>query len=95
MEIPVVKQSDLKMRIEIRCRVDKSGRVLIPRLFREFLGVRAGDELLLRLRDGELRITTQQSRIEKARQRARKYVQSGVSLVDELRLERRREAGEN
>ncbi len=47
-----------------------------------------------RLQDDELRITTQQHRIQRAQQRARKYLKPGTSLVDELLVERR-EAAKN
>jgi len=43
---------------------------------------------VLRIEDDELRITTQQRRIQRAQRRARQYVK-GSSLVDELLAERR------
>jgi hypothetical protein len=58
------------------------------------LGIRAGDEVLLRLEDGELRVS---SRVQ-ARRRAQEYVRSlvpkNVSLVAELIKERRAAAGD-
>lgn len=74
---------------ETRMRVSQNGRVVIPASFRKALGINVGDEVVLQLKDDELRITTQQHRIERARQRARKYLGKGVSLVDELLAERR------
>jgi hypothetical protein len=47
---------------------------------------------VLQLHDDELRITTQEKRIERAQQRARKYLKKGVSLVDDLLAERRKAA---
>lgn len=44
------------------------------------------------MQNDELRITTQQLRIKRAQRRARKYLKPGVSLVDELLAEWRREA---
>ncbi len=76
---------------EIRTRVSQNGRVVIPASFRRALGINAGDEVVLRLQDDELRITTQQRRIERAQRRARQQVRPGTSLVDEL-LDERREA---
>ena len=73
-------------------RVNENGRVVIPASFRKALGIKAGDELLLRMEDDELRITTLKKRIERAQRRARKYVKAGVSLVDELIAERREAA---
>jgi AbrB family looped-hinge helix DNA binding protein len=79
---------------EIRTRVSQNGRVVIPAALRKAMGINVGDEVLLRLQDDELRITTQQRRIERAQRRARRYLKRGDSLVDEL-LAERREAGSN
>ena len=77
---------------ELRTRVNENGRVVIPSAFRKALGIEIGDEVVLRVEDDELRITTQQSRIQRAQQRARQYVKPGTSLVDELLAERRKAA---
>ena len=77
---------------ETRTRVNENGRVVIPASYRKALGIKAGDEVILRMEDDELRITTMKRRIERAQQRVRKYVQPGVSLADELIAERREAA---
>jgi AbrB family looped-hinge helix DNA binding protein len=77
---------------EVRLRINENGRVVIPAAFRKALGIKPGDEVILRLDDGELRISTFRSRLERTRQHVRKYVKPGVSLVDELIAERREEA---
>lgn len=77
---------------ETRVRINENGRVVIPSAFREALGIKAGDEVILRVEDDELRIMTLKRRIERAQRRARQYVKPGVSLVDELIAERRAEA---
>jgi AbrB family looped-hinge helix DNA binding protein len=82
------------MEQETRLRVNENGRVVIPAAFRKALGIEVGDEVVLRIQDDELRITTQQHRIERAQRRARQHVKPGVSLVDEL-LAERREAARN
>jgi AbrB family looped-hinge helix DNA binding protein len=82
------------MTAETRQRVNENGRVVIPASFRKALGIQVGDEVVLRLEDDELRITTQQRRIERAQRRARRYLKPGRSLVDEL-LAERREAAKN
>jgi AbrB family looped-hinge helix DNA binding protein len=76
------------MEQEARLRVNENGRVVIPAAFRKALGIKVGDEVVLRVQDGELRITTQQSSIQRAQRRARQYVKPGTSLVDELLAER-------
>lgn len=80
------------MEAETRARVNENGRVVIPSSFRKALGIAAGDEVVLRIEGDELRITTQQRRIQRAQMRARRYVKPGKSLVDELLAERREAA---
>ena len=80
------------MEVETRARVNENGRVVIPASYRKALGIKAGDEVILRMEDDELRITTMQRRIERAQRRIRQYVKPGVSLADELIAERREAA---
>ncbi len=80
------------MNSEARLRMNENGRVVIPASFRKALGINPGDEVILRLEDDELRITTMKRRIERAQRHVRKYVKPGVSLVDELIAERREAA---
>ena len=82
------------MKEEICQRINENGRVVIPATFRKALGIEVGDEVVLRIQDDELRITTQQRRIQRARRHARQYVKPGTSLVNEL-LAERREAARN
>ena len=77
---------------ETRMRVNENGRVVIPASFRKALGIHPGDEVVLRIQDDELRITTMKRRIERARRLVRKHVRPGTSLVDELIAERREAA---
>ena len=77
------------MNPETRMRVNENGRVVIPASYRKALGIKAGDEVILRMEDDELRITTMKRRLERARRRIRQYVKPGVSLADELIAERR------
>jgi AbrB family looped-hinge helix DNA binding protein len=80
------------MNTETRLRINENGRVVIPSSFRKALGINPGDEVILSLEEGELRITTMKRRIERAQRHVRKYVKPGVSLVDELIAERREAA---
>jgi len=77
---------------ETKLKVNENGRVVIPAAFRKALGINAGDVLVLRVEDDELRIMTMKKRIEQAQRLVRKFVKPGISLVDELIAERRREA---
>ena len=80
------------MDTESLARVNENGRVVIPASYRKALGIKAGDEVILRMEDGELRITTMKRRLERAQRRVRQYVKPGVSLADELIAERREAA---
>jgi AbrB family looped-hinge helix DNA binding protein len=82
------------MRTETRLRVNENGRMVIPASFRKALGINVGDEIVLRIEDDELRITTLKRRVERAQRLVRKHVKPGKSLVDELIAERR-EASRN
>lgn len=80
------------MDVETRTRLNENGRLVIPASYRKALGIKAGDEVILRLEDDELRITTMKHKIERAQRLVRKYVKPGISLVDELIAERREAA---
>jgi len=80
------------MNTETFARVNENGRVVIPASYRKALGIKAGDQVILRMEDDELRITTMKRRIERAQRLVRRYVQPGTSLVDELIAERREAA---
>jgi AbrB family looped-hinge helix DNA binding protein len=79
---------------ETRQRVNENGRVVIPASFRKALGINIGDEVVLRMEDDELRITTLKRRVERAQRLVRKHVKRGTSLVDKL-IDERREAARN
>jgi chaperonin cofactor prefoldin len=60
--------------------------------FRAALGLQVGDEIELRIEDNEIRVSTLQSRLERSRQRLRKFIKPGRNLADELIAERREAA---
>ncbi|HEX3819269.1 MAG TPA: AbrB/MazE/SpoVT family DNA-binding domain-containing protein [Candidatus Sulfotelmatobacter sp.] len=63
-----------------RIKVNESGRVVVPAAFRKALGIDPGGEVIPRMEDGELRITTMKRSIVRAQRHARKYIKPGVSL---------------
>ncbi|MPZ15710.1 MAG: AbrB/MazE/SpoVT family DNA-binding domain-containing protein [Chloroflexi bacterium] len=77
---------------QTRARVTEGGRVVIPADYRRQLGIEIGDELVMSLVDGELRLFTRQEAIRRAQEIARHHPSRGVSLVAELIAERRAEA---
>jgi bifunctional DNA-binding transcriptional regulator/antitoxin component of YhaV-PrlF toxin-antitoxin module len=76
----------------ITAKLDKSGRLVLPVQFRKALGVEPGDELILAMDKGELRIFTRGEAIKRAQGMLRRYIPSDRSLVDELIQERRSES---
>jgi AbrB family looped-hinge helix DNA binding protein len=82
----------MTLRQEARTRINENGRVVIPAAFRKAMGIKAGDEVVLRIEDNELRILTLKQRIERAQRLVRQHVKPGTSLVDELIADRREAA---
>jgi len=77
---------------EARTKINENGRVVIPASFRKALGINVGDEVVLRIEDDELRISTMKQRIERARRLVRQHLKPGASPVEELIAERREAA---
>jgi AbrB family looped-hinge helix DNA binding protein len=77
---------------QTRSRLSPKGRLVIPAPFREALGLKVGDEVLLRIEDNELRISTLRSRIRDAQTYVQQFVKPGTLLSDELIAERRKAA---
>jgi AbrB family looped-hinge helix DNA binding protein len=78
--------------VQVRAKVDRGGRVVIPVEYRRALGLRPGEEVILRLEDGEIRLLSLAQAISRAQALVRKHVPEGRSLSDELIAERRAEA---
>lgn len=76
----------------VRTRLGEGGRLVIPADFRKALGLRAGDDVLVQLGKGELRVFAIQKAVRRAQEIVAKYVPADRSLVDELIEERRQQA---
>lgn len=70
----------------------KGGRVVVPVKFRRALGIQPGDEIVLRLGNGQIRLIPLRQAIDLAQKAVQQYVPEGTSLVDALIQERREEA---
>ena len=75
-----------------RVRIDPAGRVVVPAGFRKALGIRSGQELLVSLDDGVLRLQTIDAALERVRLIARSKRKGRRSVVDQFIAERRAEA---
>ena len=68
------------------------GRLVIPAPYRRALGLKPGDQVVLRLEGNELRLRSRAEALRQARAIVRKHIKPPVSLVDELIAERRKES---
>ena len=75
-----------------RIRVDPGGRVVVPAGFRRALGIRTGQEILMTLDDGFVRLQTIDAALERVRAIARSKRKDRNSVVGEFIAERRAEA---
>ncbi|MBL7163151.1 MAG: AbrB/MazE/SpoVT family DNA-binding domain-containing protein [Anaerolineales bacterium] len=78
--------------MEIRTFIGKGGRLVIPAKMRKALDISPGDEVILRIDDGQIRMIPLSKAIELAQQHVRQYIPERTSLVDELIQKRREEA---
>jgi AbrB family looped-hinge helix DNA binding protein len=77
---------------DISTRIGAGGRIVIPADFRREIGADIGEEVILRLVDGEIHILTRSQAVQKAQSLVRKSIPKDRSLVKELLRERRKEA---
>ena len=75
-----------------RVRLDSGGRIVVPAGFRRALGIGSGEELLMSLDDGFVRLQTVDAALERVRAIARSKRRGDASVVDEFIAERRAEA---
>ena len=73
-------------------KIGQGGRIVLPAPFRKALGVKTGDDLILSLRDGEVRIFTRREAVRRAQGLVRRYFPEGRMLSEELIRERKIEA---
>ncbi len=77
----------------ISTKIADGGRLIIPAEHRRQLGLEIGDEVIVRVEGGELRILTRAEAVKRAQEKVRRHIKGSRSLVDELSAERRAEAG--
>lgn len=77
----------------VSTKIADGGRLVIPAELRRELGIGIGDEVIVRVEDGELRISTRSEAVKRAQEKVRRHVKGSRSLVEELSAERRAEAG--
>ncbi len=76
----------------MKTTIREGGRLVIPAKYRKALGIKPGDEVLLSLEDGEIRVVSMRQAVARAQNLVRCYIPKGRSLSGELIKERREEA---
>jgi len=72
--------------------IGKGGRLVIPASYRKALGLREGDQVIVRLEADGVRILTVRQALQGAQKLFRQYVSPGRSLARELIAQRREDA---
>jgi antitoxin PrlF len=75
----------------MKTTIREGGRLVIPAKYRKALGLKSGDEVLLTLEDGEIRVVSAREAVVRAQNLLRRYIPKGRSLSEELIKERREE----
>jgi AbrB family looped-hinge helix DNA binding protein len=88
----VIMKEPVKSVLRAKAKLNANGRIVIPAVVREAMGVKPGDTLLLDLEDGVLRVESLMMRVRRIQEEVAKYIPPGVLLSEELIAERREEA---
>jgi bifunctional DNA-binding transcriptional regulator/antitoxin component of YhaV-PrlF toxin-antitoxin module len=77
-----------------KIRVDADRSAVVPAKVIDALALKEGDVLFVRIQDGEIHLLTKTAVMRRVQSLVREFVPEGVSLVDELLEDRRREVAE-
>lgn len=75
-----------------KARVSNGGRIVIPSEYRKTMGISVGDDVVIRLKKGELSLKSLRASVKTAQNIVRSYAGKNRSLAEELSKERRAEA---
>lgn len=76
----------------VRTAIGPGGRVVIPAAYRKALEVDEGNYIVMQMDGDDLRVSNDAKELKRMQEVLSRYVPEGVSVVDELIAERRREA---
>lgn len=74
------------------CRVDASGRIVLPLPYRSEKKLKTGDEIVVTIEDGAAVLRTYDQVMSKLQEQFCESLPKDTSLVDELLADRRKEA---
>lgn len=78
--------------MEVKTQITRGGRIVVPVKLRKALEIQIGDEIVMRLENGSIRLIPLRQAINLAQKAVRQYVPKETSLVDELIRARREES---
>ncbi len=84
--------SEDSLPVLVRMAIGPGGRVVIPAAYRKALEVDEGDYIVMQMDGEDLRVSNDAKELKRMQEVLSRYVPEGVSVVDELIAERRREA---
>jgi AbrB family looped-hinge helix DNA binding protein len=90
-DVESVRVDDAAKRDSNRVCVGAGGEIVLPAALLKALDIKSGETLVVIADDGEIRLMPIATAVRKAQAIVRRYVPEGVSLVDELLEDRRRE----
>lgn len=73
-------------------KLNANGRIVIPAAVRKALDLRPGDELVMRVEDGQLLLSTRRQALARARRMIREYIPERDDLTQSLIDDRHEEA---
>ncbi len=73
----------------VKTKISNGGRIVIPAAYRKQLDIHPGDDVVLTLEEGEIRLITARQAVKHAQKLVRRYIPESVSLAEELIQERR------
>ena len=77
--------------MDVRTKLGQGGRVVLPAEYRRKLGLKPGDDLIMVLEEGEVRVLTPARAVQRAQALVRRHIPAERRLSEELLRERREE----
>lgn len=76
---------------EYKTKINENGRLVIPAVHRKALGIKPGDEVILRVENDELHISNIKHALGRARTLVKQYIKTNEDLTQSLIDDRRKE----
>jgi AbrB family looped-hinge helix DNA binding protein len=70
--------------LQKHAKIREGGRLIIPASYRKALNLHTGDELIMQLEEGEIRIFPQSQAIQRIRTAFRKNITKKISYTDDF-----------